>query len=94
MNSKSNVKGVRKEMKAKNPYAKGSDYQIIATEGAKHVWKSRRALAQHCAKILRKSEELVRFSVDVVCYLGQNSNRGSEAVKTQGGIRIRYVAKA
>ena len=82
-------------MKASNRYAKGSDYNVIATEGAKHIWPSRRALASHCARLLRRTgqaAEAVYMSVQVVCNPKQNSNKHkTEAYKVGSGIRVRYL---
>lgn len=80
-------------MKAKNPYTPGSDYHKIAKIGASSVHATRKALTSHCARVLRKSVKVVGYSVDVVCNLSQRSNRGTQAVPVQGGIRIQYVAK-
>ena len=81
-------------MAKKNPtnYREGSTYDVIVREGRKHAWKSRRLLAQHCARLLRMSEELVMYSVNVVCNHKQLSNGGrSMAVEVPGGIRIKVL---
>lgn len=92
-------------MKNQNPYRPGTLYHLIAKEGARQSWPSRKVLAAHVTKLVRNAkafaayltgsaplEQRVRFAVDVVCYRGQQSNKGTESYPVGKNFRVRYVS--